>query len=87
MNRGLVERMLTHAEGALKAVEAGQEPKWMASGRSLLLDGAHEIQRLRTALAKAIKEADGWCDESRGVPCPGLNQERMLAGLPLVKDD
>lgn len=31
-----------------------------------------EVERLRSALRVAIREADGWYDDARGGPCPGI---------------
>lgn len=43
--------------------------------------GLAERDALRRALRKAIHEADGWFDDSRGGDkCPGLDAERKLLG-------
>ena len=44
---------------------------------------AAERERWRSALAYAVEEADGWCDEARGAPVPGERMaevRRMLSG-------
>ena len=37
-----------------------------------------DIVELVAALRFAINDADGWCDEARGVPSPNLNMQRAL---------
>lgn len=43
--------------------------------------GEAYAERLRAALQHAVSEADGWCDEARGYPCPskGMIEARALA--------
>lgn len=45
-----------------------------------LLKAAKRIMALEKALAYAIKKADGWCDDSRGVPVntPEMDEARKL---------
>lgn len=39
------------------------------------------VEELTAALENALREADGWHDESRDGQCPGLDKERrILAG-------
>lgn len=40
-----------------------------------------QVEKLKAALQHAVAEADGWCDEARGVPCPsvGMVEARRLA--------
>lgn len=59
-----------------------------AYGHALCTDAAAEIERLQARVAKlesalrhAIKEADGWCDDSRGVPASGLDWARSLVDI------
>ena len=41
-------------------------------------DIANAYPELVAALRKAIAEADGWCDDSRGVPCAQVDSCRAL---------
>lgn len=61
-----------HAEAMWQALQACVERKVAA-----------ERERCRAALAYAVEEADGWCDDSTGRPVPGERMaevRRMLAG-------
>lgn len=47
-----------------------------------LAESQARAQKLRTALAAAIKEADGWHDECRGEPCEGVDWCRDVLSMP-----
>jgi hypothetical protein len=72
-----------HALNFRTAAPQHAEAMWQELQACVERKVAAERERWRAALAYAVEEADGWCEEARCRPVPGERMaevRRMLAG-------